>query len=313
MRKNRTNSFQLEAVEGRRMLAGDVAVTFDGQLMDIRGDALANQFAINQNLAGTSITVVGQNGTLINGLPSVAFPGAIGISKLDVRGEEGDDRVTINRLRIAGDVNVDMGINLPGRDVLNVNNSSIDGSLFAYGGSEADTINLTGSTVALDAIIDLAEGAGRSAATNSSVFGSATFIGGEGNDVFSSNGLTVGLEMKVETKQGDDNLNYQASSAALAGFMTDQGADRVSVNGFTTAQDFTVETGDGNDIVTLNAVASSGNFNVNLDNGNDRLTVGNSSAALDAVLKGGSGTDTLDDNGLTGGTKKEVIEFEVLL
>jgi hypothetical protein len=313
MRKNSTRSFQLEAVENRRMMAGDVAVAFDGQLMDIRGDALANQFAINQNLAGTTITVVGQNGTLINGLPSVAFANALGISKLDIRGEDGDDRVTINRLRIAGDVNADLGVNLLGRDVMAVNNSTIDGSLFAYGGLENDTINLTNTTVALDATIDLAEGAGRSNITNASILGAATFVGGEGNDVFNSNGMTIGLELKLETKQGDDIVSYLASSASIFNASTDIGADRVTVDGFTTAEDFVVETGDGNDTVTLNAVASSKNLSVNLDSGNDRLNVSNSSAAEDAVLKGGAGTDTLLDTGLTGGVKKEVIEFEVLL
>jgi hypothetical protein len=314
MRSNRKtlSSFTLEGIESRRMLSGNVAVAFDGQLLDVRGDALGNQFAINQNLAG-AITVVGQNGTLINGLPSVRFANGLSIEKLDIRAEEGDDRVTINSLRIAGDVNADMGINLAGRDTFVVNNSSIEGNLFGYGGFDADTINLNGTTVFGDATIDLAEGAGRSNAANSTINGSATFVGGEGADVFSSNGLTVGLELKIETKEGNDTINYGNSSASIASIVTDLGADRVTFNTFSSAQDFVVETGDGNDVVSLTSVNALGNLSVNLDSGNDSLTVASSSAGLDAVLKGGAGVDTLSDQGLTGGTKKEVIEFEVLL
>lgn len=298
-----------QPIESRRLLSGNVAVAFDGQLLDVRGDELNNNAVITQALNG-AITITGQNGTLINGLPSVRFANGLAIETLDVRMEGGDDRLTINRLNIAGDVNADMGVNLLGRDTVAINNSSIQGSLFAFGGRDLDTINVSGTTVFGDVTIDLAEGAGRSTVTNSTFNGSANLVGGEGNDAFNATGMTVGLELKLDTKEGSDTVNYSSSSASIANISTGLGVDLIRVAGFSSAEDFVVEAGDGNDLANLSGVSALKNLVVNMDSGNDILTVASSSAGQDAILVGGAGVDRLTDLGLTAGVKKEVVEFE---
>jgi hypothetical protein len=307
----RTAHKMLETVESRRLLSGNVAVAFDGQQLEVVGDNLGNNVVISQSLAG-AITVSGQNGTLINGLPSVRFAQGLGLEKFDVRMEGGEDRVTINRVNVAGDLNVDLGLNVAGRDTLSISNSTFQGNVFAYGGRDLDTINMTGSTVFGDAIIDLAEGSGRSTLNASTIQGSLTLVGGEGADVFNSNGLTVGLALNVDAKQGNDVVNYANGSAQIANFNMDAGADRVTVSNYSTMEDFNVDAGDQNDIVTLTGIASSKNLLVNLGSGNDVFSVSGSSAAEDVVVIGGAGTDRITDRGLTGGIKKEVLEFEVI-
>lgn len=301
----------VENLETRRMFSGNVAVAFDGQLLDVRGDELGNNISINQSAAGV-ITVVGSNGTLINGLPSVRFANGASIEQLSVRMEGGGDRVTLNRLNTASDVNIDLGISGVDRDTLVVNRSVINGSLFAYGGGGSDTINLANTFVGLDATIDHAEGAGRSVITAMDVLGSATWIGGEGADVLSATGFSVGLEMKIETKEGNDQVTLVGSSTAIAGISTDAGADRVTIRDFLTRQDLSVETGVDNDVVTLERVFSSKNLLVNLDAGNDLLTVLGASATEDAIVVGGSGVDRIvGGSSLFGGIKREVTEFEL--
>lgn len=304
--------FSLDGLESRRLLSGNVSAAFDGQLLDIRGDNLGNQIAISQDLAG-AITVVGQDGTLVNGRPSVTFLNGANIEKLDLRMEAGDDRVLIDRLRVAGDLNADLGINRVGNDFLAVNQSTFEGNFSAYGGRDFDIFDLTGTTVFGDVTIDLAEGAGRSTVTDTSIQGSATFIGGEGGDVFTSNFLTVGLDLKVETKEGNDSVSLADGSALSLGITTDRGADQVILSRFVSAEDVAVETGAGNDSVNFTSVQAGKNIKVNLDAGNDRMTVVASSAGEDAILEGGAGIDTLTDLGLTAGKVKEIKEFEVLL
>jgi hypothetical protein len=311
MRFNRRSHVSFQPVEPRRMLSGNVDVAFDGQLLDVRGDNLNNNIVIAQQLSG-AIVVTGQFGTLINGLPSVRFANGLSIEKLDVRMEGGDDRVAINRLNLAGDLNADLGINSLGRDTLVVNNSTIQGNLFGFGGFDTDTINVNGTTVFGDAIIDLAEGSGRSTVNNSTFNGSATFVGGEGADVFNAIEMTVGLSLNVDAKQGADVINHSLGSAMLAAYNTDLGADRITLSDLTILEDLIVESGGDNDTVSITSVNSGKNLVVNLDSGNDTLTVASSSAGQDAILVGGAGVDRLVDLGLTGGTKKEVIEFEIL-
>ena len=48
----RSRGLRLETLEDRKMMAGDVAVALEGQLMTIHGDNLANQTVAAQDAVG---------------------------------------------------------------------------------------------------------------------------------------------------------------------------------------------------------------------------------------------------------------------
>ena len=119
--------------------------------------------------------------------------------------------------------------------------------------------------------------------------------------------------MSVETKGGSDRVNLTTVEALLIGISTDAGTDQVTLIGVSTMEDIGIFTGPGMDVVAMMDVASAKNLTVSLDSENDKLSGMNVSAALDAVFEGGAGSDTFEDYGITGGTKKDVKEFEILL
>jgi hypothetical protein len=155
-------------------------------------------------------------------------------------------------------------------------------------------------------------------ATVSGVVGfNVSVISDDANDVMNITTLAAGGDVHVETKGGSDRVNLTTVEALLIGITTDAnaivGADRVTLVGVSTQEDIGIYTGPGIDIVEMMDVASAKNLTVSLDSGNDKVSGMNVSAALDAVFEGGAGSDTYEDYGITGGTKLDVKEFEILL
>jgi hypothetical protein len=60
-----------ESLENRRLMSGNVSVTFTGGLLSIIGDNKANQIDVEGGTNLSGVTVTGFNGTTVNGQPSV--------------------------------------------------------------------------------------------------------------------------------------------------------------------------------------------------------------------------------------------------
>jgi hypothetical protein len=309
MRK-RTGIFRrmnMESLESRKLMAGDIAVALEGQLLSLRGDNLSNQVVVTQNAAGT-VTISGQNGTTINGLPSVRLINPQ-LNALEVRMEDGDDSVTLRGVNVANDLFANQIITQATAPVTIGANAAIEG------GAGNDIVRLGGLTVREALSIQGDIGALTVVLSAGAVDKALTIVGDDANDSVSLNGMRVGDLVSIETKGGADVVALADISAFGVFVNADAngaGIDRVTMNRVTTIEDIGIFTGAGDDVVALTDVTSGKSLTVSLDEGNDRFTGTRVSAAEDAVFEGGAGVDIFTDLGITGGVKKDIKEFESL-
>lgn len=315
--------FGLRAAAGVCVLAGaagsafanNVAARVEGSLLVIAGDNAGNQVVVARNAVG-DVVVTGQNGTLINGVASARFPRlALNAAEMQLGG--GNDVVTLRGLQIANDLYVNLGEGADRLTVPTAASITVGGTVSIEGAGGNDTIRTEGVIVGQDLYIDGGIGALTATVTRAVVGFNVTLISDDANDVMTVSSVAAGGDLFVESKGGSDRVSLTTVEALLIGVSTDAnaivGADRVTLIGVSTMEDIGIFTGPGNDIVEMMDVASAKNLTVSLDSENDKLTGMNVSAALDAVFEGGAGTDRFEDYGFTGGTKKDVKEFEVLL
>lgn len=294
-------------------MANNVAARVEGSLLVVAGDTAGNQIVISRNAAG-DVIVAGQNGTLVNGKPSERFA-RLQLNAAEILMGGGNDVVTLRGLQIANDLFLNLGdgadrVISPAAAPITVgNNLSIEG------GSGDDIVRLEGTTVGSDAYIDGGIGSLTATVSNMLAGFNVTVISDDANDTFTLTQVAAGGEVSLETKGGSDRVSLTGVSALLLGISTDAnalvGADRVTMLEVTTIEDIGVFTGPGVDIVQMVDVAAGKNITVSADEGNDTVSGTAVSAGVDAVFEGGAGVDIFEDFGITGGTKKDVKEFEV--
>jgi hypothetical protein len=317
MMKKQPRAFRkirVESLEQRQLMAGDVMAALEGSLLTVEGDNFDNQVAITRTAIG-DIVIAGQNGTLINGLPSVRFP-RVALNSLEVRMEGGNDSVALRGLQVANDVNVDLGA---GNDRLtspSTTPSTINGNLSVWGNEGNDVVQMAGLSVRENLSIDGGLGSLNSSISNSTIDKVMSIIGDDADDVVSVVGTSIGLDLALETKGGSDRVTLTDVGALHLSINTDSngavGLDQVTLNRVTTVEDIGIFTGAGNDIVRLTDVTSGKSIIVSLDEGNDRLIATRVQAAEDAVFEGGAGLDTLENFGIFAGVKREFKEFEAI-
>jgi hypothetical protein len=308
--KNRR--LKLESLESRKLMAGDVAVAVEGSLMTIDGDNLDNQVVVSQALNG-NVSVIGQNGTLINGLPSVTFRNPQ-LNAMEVRMGDGNDVVTVRGLQLTNDMFVELG---EGNDRLTSPATlpvTVGANAMIEGGLGNDIVSLAGITVRENLSIDGGLGSLNTTISNATVDQALSVIGDELDDIISISRATVGDLLTAETKGGADRVTFTDVLAYSAHVNTDASgasADRVTMNRVATDSDIGIFTGAGNDVVRLTDVTSRQSLTVSTDSGNDFVSSTRVSAAFDAVYEGGAGVDTFEDFGIVAGVKKDVKEFEI--
>jgi hypothetical protein len=304
----------VESLERRQLMAGDIFAALEGSFLRVEGDNLDNQIAMTRTATG-DIVIAGQNGTLVNGLPSVRFP-AVQLNALELRMADGNDTVALRGLQVANDLFADLGA---GNDRLTAPATAattVNGNMTVLGSEGNDIVQLAGLTVREDMFLDGGLGSINASIQNSSIDKVMSIIGDEADDVVSLAGTRVGLDLLVETKGGSDRVTLTDLNALHVSINTDSngavGLDQVTLNRVTAVEDIGIFTGAGNDIVRLTDVTSGKSIIASLDEGNDRLIATRVSAAEDAVFEGGAGVDTLENFGIFAGIKREFKEFEVL-
>ena len=308
------NRLGFESLERRALMAGDVFVAIEGELLRVEGDNLANQVTLAQSSTG-DLVVSGQNGTTINGLPSVRFARPV-INAAEIRMEGGDDAVVLRGLRVANDLFVDLGA---GNDRLTSPATapiSVGANALIYGEAGNDTVQLNRAKVFEDLYIDGGIGALTATITNSSIDKSMAIVGDEANDSVSVVGSTVGLNLSVETKGGSDTVRISQLQAFSLLINTDSngavGRDVVNISNASVVEDIGIFTGAGDDVVRMTAT-SSNKVTVSLDQGNDRLEATNVVAATDIIFEGGAGIDTLLETDVFASIFRDYKEFERIL
>src|SRR5687767_10263933 len=150
---------QVDALEARRMLAGQVIATVvDGDLF-VRGDGQNNSIVIDQQFVGAGELRIspGDTDTLVNdGVDKdtpfvvVAVPGRVFVEM-----GEGDDAVLIEEATIRQTLRISAG---NGDDIVSVARGHLRGPLFVTGEAGADVINVVDSRV--EGLADIASGSG---------------------------------------------------------------------------------------------------------------------------------------------------------
>ena len=308
------NRLGFESLERRALMAGDVFVAIEGELLRVEGDNLANQVTLAQSSTG-DLVVSGQNGTTINGLPSVRFARPV-INAAEIRMEGGDDAVVLRGLRVANDLFVDLGA---GNDRLTSPATapiSVGANALIYGEAGNDTVLLNRAKVFEDLYIDGGIGALTATITNSSIDKSMTIVGDEANDSISVVGSTVGLNLSIETKGGSDTVRISQLQAFSLLINTDSngavGRDVVNISNASVVEDIGIFTGAGDDVVRMTGTTSN-KVTVSLDQGNDRLEATNVVAATDIIFEGGAGIDTLLETDVFASIFRDYKEFERIL
>jgi hypothetical protein len=311
---NYRNRLGFESLERRALMAGDVFVAIEGELLRVEGDNLANQVTLAQTSTG-DLVVSGQNGTTINGLPSVRFARAV-INAAEIRMEGGDDTVVLRGLRLANDLFVDLGA---GNDRLTspaTSPISVGANAAIYGEAGNDTVQLNRAKVFEDLYIDGGLGALSATVTDASIDKSMTIVGDEANDSVSVVGSTIGLGLAIETKGGSDTVRVSQLSAFNLFVNTDSngtvGRDVVNISNASVVEDISIFTGAGDDVVRMTST-SSNKVTVSLDQGNDRLEATDVVAATDIIFEGGAGFDTLLETDVFASIFRDYKEFERIL
>lgn len=303
----RKSALRMESLENRIALAGDVSAALEGSLLVVAGDNLANEISITQNAAG-NVTLLGLNGTTVNGLPSLTLANPR-LNSAEIRMEGGNDRLTVNGLRTSTDLNIDLGA---GNDSANVI-ANAGGNLTIKGETGNDVVTVRGSRAGIDLNIEMGTGTASVNLRNSTIGGNATVITDVLDDRVTVASLRMGGDLNIETKEGNDNVLASLITARSFTAVTDKGADIVSVGDLSVTDDVSIETGEQADRVTLTRVSAGNSVKVNTDAGDDRVVATSVAAAVDAIFTGGAGVDSFDNNGVTAGAVFEFKEFEILL
>jgi hypothetical protein len=88
-----------EPLEGRRLLSGNVTVSFDAGTVNVVGDNKANEIFVSGSLGGGTYTIAGLSGTTVNGQSSLTLPvvGGNG-SNFNISLGNGDDVVRLGSI-----------------------------------------------------------------------------------------------------------------------------------------------------------------------------------------------------------------------
>ncbi|WP_254512328.1 beta strand repeat-containing protein [Anatilimnocola floriformis] len=230
----RRQFLQLEQLEERSVLAGNVTIMEAGGIVTMLGDNADNQVTVT--LSGTNGAVItGQNGTTItNGLT-----GAKGSTQnvanfatfLNVNMLGGNDSLTFNgsttqQLRVSSASLINLG---EGNDTLRFNNFSAAGGLIVYGGGGDDTVEglkSTDSTVNGGlrvngvTVLNLGNGNDNLTLRNSAFNKSFVADGGLGNDKFDFTNNEFRNFTSISGSLGNDSFNNSGNTYTLPPFVT---------------------------------------------------------------------------------------------
>ena len=273
MNRNRTFALNLEKLEARQMMAGDVNAFAISRILYLQGDVLSNGVAV-VDAGGGNINVVGLNqagsATTIND----------GVSQ------------TFTKIK---DFVITMG---KGDDAVVVSNIFVKGSLFIQGSLGNDVVGLGAfeDTGLVDDAVDSLLGA-------LTVKNSATITTDAGDDTIIAQNVTINGSLVLSTGIGNDTVRLESHG--------DPG-DLDFVSGVTVVKSATISTSTGNDTVYLERLSAK-SLTVALSNEDDSIAVEDVTITKTASFNGENGIDTYTDLGGNTFGKLKRKNFEVIV
>jgi len=288
MLPNAYDRLDIESLEHRLALAGNVAAAISGNTLTITGDDFDNIVNITQ--VGAMLHVEGVGGTLIQGAAFQDFALNGGRLNLDLRG--GADVVTL------GDGLLDISVS----------------SLSINTGAGADSVSIQGLNVTGNANVNINLGANTEADSDlltvldSAWAGNVSVRTGGGSDIvvlgnaltdvnFRGLSLDTGAEADVVTATRV-NLTGTGSSSINLGANAELDADILTLTTVDIAGALSIRTGDGDDLVTTDNVTVDRNLSVDLGAGGDTLNAQTSLTVHGSTsLRLGDGDNTVNVSG----------------
>lgn len=325
MRQPRTTrKLNVEQLEARTLMAGDVLASVVDGVLTIRGDDSANRIEITQLPGdgsrnpwnGARYEVANryvsrnQTHTTINGQDSVILEGVK--NGFDVQMGAGNDQVSVYRpnssiVNVPGVANFDMGdgqdklklFGVNNHNQLNIQLGRNDYALgrnedFLYVRANVHTMNITG-----DAAFQPGDPSGDDVIhLNVTAGGPVVIDTNYGDDIVRGAIKTKFSRATVDinTGSGDDNVSVDDLDYRIFGMTgplrihTGDGNDFVTLRNTVIESNLTVNTGRGNDFVVFSDVNVSGKFAAWLGDGNDLLESGQTNSAASVIFNGWDGT-----------------------
>lgn len=200
LRNKNRRRLAVENLEGRRLMAGDLSVNFDGEKLEIKGDDLPNQVAVFAR--GGDLIVDGLGTTTINGISDgtgTNLGSAAGLIDIVIETFGGSDRVLVRDLAVADSLEIKTG---DGNDFVAVSRVVAGNDLKIETKAGADTVQvsrvLAGNSVEVDS--------------------------GLGNDAVTVLSVSAGNDLKVETKEGNDTVTVNSVRSVTGKVLLDGGS-----------------------------------------------------------------------------------------
>lgn len=266
------SALDYQRLENRELLAGNVTVSLQGDLLQITGDGGSNEIQVF-GIANGRAQVFGLAGTAINGQGSFVANAPVRNVSLQMGG--GDDSVLVENLVMTGYIDADLGA---GNDSLNLRHNNV--RAVAVNGRAGDDLVQIHSVYSKDYVLLQTH---------------------EGDDTISMTSMATRRGVLIETGEGSDTLaiDHLGAGANVVANMGG-GNDRVVVTGSYTVNSSQFSLGSGNDafIVMPQLSSTTANFGKQLrvfaGDGNDTVFLGPSTIARKTVaLDGGAGSDSL--------------------
>jgi FKBP-type peptidyl-prolyl cis-trans isomerase len=274
-RRKRTtpSGHDYQQLESRQLLAGNVNVTLQGDILQINGDFADNEIHVT-GISNGRAQVFGLGGTTINGGNS-GFVSSGPVRNVSMQMGNGDDSVTVENLVLSGFIDVDLGV---GNDSLTLRHMNVR-SLNVNGRAGDDVIQIH-SVYSRDYIIIQTH---------------------EGDDTISITSMATNRGVLIDTGDGADTIaigHFGARANVVVN--TGGGNDRVVLTGpyFASTSQFSLGSGHDTFIVMPQLSSSTANFGKQLrvfaGDGNDSVFLGPGTSARRSVsLDGGPGNDSL--------------------
>ncbi len=298
MRKRTNRICAFESLENRRVLAGTVTTSLQGNVLTISGDDAANSVAVFNSSPGV-VQVLGLDGTTISG--TTLYAGVTGINfnfNAGLAGvNKGNDVIVVTNLTLSAGLAI----------------AAADGNIIVAIGQFDNTGGLVDSAVDTHlGSVSIGNGLGINLGngTNTVVANDATVQGG------------VGLNFALVSGTGANTFTLENFSVAHAALFNDFGPltlildhfdaknltiassignDSISLSNCTIAQKFILGSTFGNDIINLDHVTAD-SMNIALGPGIDQLTAETVNVTHAFNLDGGANGDTIEMTTVTAGT-----------
>lgn len=272
---------EVQRLEPRLPLAGDITATLAAGVLTLQGDAEANGVEVSVTQAGDLLVagrrVDGADTSLVVDGDVVAARAFRDVTVLRVRLGAGGDSVRLFGRETFDLDAVDIGTG-PGADILDVQ-GTIAGSATIATGADDDSVSI-GATV----------------------LGDLRVLTGDGVDQVSGEGISVGGGMVIDTGAGNDSVGFvnDADFQQAVRILT-QGGDDVVVllGGIEVAGTLAIVTGDGGDGVVIEDAVIRGRAVIAAGTGNDVVSIGGpvvgakTTVGGGLVVSGGLGDDVL--------------------